>query len=505
MVMYMDRNTIEREAARLHCLQEVAPLNDVDAVRLLQAREGYTPCFARADPLVPLGGFPRKCALYKCTWYRMCESFRPGSGRNDLGWTLRQAVERKARQLGCLDDVTELNDVEAVRFVQTRERYSPCFGRETPLVALPSEPLRCSLVDCYWLGTCDTFRSTTVRAIERDLEGKSKTEIASFVDQLHTWNSHKDQFFQSRAVGLKLRSLARVGSLMRKMLVATPKTVIGERSDTSLKAYLLRSELQRVASYPSTDTYITSDVLFTSDLRSLNQWMNDATSFIYSGDVAYYPLIEQRQSPARSYSKSQAYASGEGVDFFKLWRTPDYVSQLQSFDAKHAGLPDGEAMLTEEGIAPLLNLDLPVLEEVSFDALFRVMNDYPEELCSFRNFLYSSVADIQTAAIGSNEFYADCRKVERRIQDEIRKLRSGYKKARITAAFSLTGCAVASWTLALYCILGHGGDILKVLGPGGIAYTASAAYSQYLVNCLDLRDNPCYFLWVLGKTKPNQS
>jgi hypothetical protein len=288
---------------------------------------------------------------------------------------------------------------------------------------------------------------------------------------------------------------------MRKMLVATPRSVIGERTDIPLTPYVLKSWLSGVGSAGSTGTYVTTQILFTSDLRLLERWIVDAAPFVQAGDVAYYPLIEQQQYATASYSKSEAYSGTRGFDMFRCWKSPHQIGQPLSFKATHAGLPDGEALLTEPDLAPLLNLELPVLEEISFDALFRVMADYPDELCSFRNLLYSCVDEIGTAAVGSNEFYAACRKIERQIQDGVRKLRSDYKKARIAAAFSLTGCAVASWTLALYCILGTGGgDILRVLGPGGIAYTASAAYSQYLVKTLELRDNPCYFLWVLGRT-----
>jgi hypothetical protein len=129
------------------------------------------------------------------------------------------------------------------------------------------------------------------------------------------------------------------------------------------------------------------------------------------------------------------------------------------------------------------------------------MNDYPEELCTFRDFLQSKVEEMRQSAVGSEQFGNDCRKIERDIRDQIRKLNSDYKKTRLTTAFSLTGCAVATWTLALYCITQGTGDLLSFIGPGGVLLSASTALSKHLVKHLDLKDNPAYFLWMIGKTR----
>jgi hypothetical protein len=101
---------------------------------------------------------------------------------------LRIAVEEKARAFGCADAVTNLAIIDAVRFLQHKERCTPCFGWESPLIPLPEEvaaPPRlpreklCGVLECYWKSPCDTHRIMPTASLEecmdeelvRDMEG----------------------------------------------------------------------------------------------------------------------------------------------------------------------------------------------------------------------------------------------------------------------------------------------------------------------------------------------
>jgi hypothetical protein len=109
---------------------------------------------------------------------------------------------------------------------------------------------------------------------------------------------------------------------------------------------------------------------------------------------------------------------------------------------------------------------------------------------------------MRTLALGSVNFDHECRRVERDIRDRLRKLDSDHRSARFEAAISLTGCAMAGWTLALYCILQGAGNILTILGPGGLLYKVSADYGSYLMKCAGMKNNAAYFLWKIGRTQP---
>jgi hypothetical protein len=79
---------------------------------------------------------------------------------------LRVAVEEKARTFGCLDAISNLAIIDAVRFLQQKERYTPCFGGESPLVPLLEAPKLCGVLECYWKLPCDTHRIAPAASLE---------------------------------------------------------------------------------------------------------------------------------------------------------------------------------------------------------------------------------------------------------------------------------------------------------------------------------------------------
>ena len=102
--------------------------------------------------------------------------------------SLRIAVEEKARAFGCADAISNLAIIDAVRFLQHKERCTPCFGWEAPLIPLPAEVVPppdvpreklCGALECYWKSPCDTHRITPTASLEecmdeelvRDMEG----------------------------------------------------------------------------------------------------------------------------------------------------------------------------------------------------------------------------------------------------------------------------------------------------------------------------------------------
>jgi len=102
--------------------------------------------------------------------------------------SLRVAVEEKARAFGCADAISNLAIIDAVRFLQHKERCTPCFGWESPLIPLPDEAATppgiprermCGVLECYWKSPCDTHRIMPTASLEecmdeelvRDMEG----------------------------------------------------------------------------------------------------------------------------------------------------------------------------------------------------------------------------------------------------------------------------------------------------------------------------------------------
>jgi hypothetical protein len=79
---------------------------------------------------------------------------------------LRVAVEEKARVFGCLEAISNLAIIDAVRFLQQKERYTPCFGGESPLVPSPESAKLCGVLECYWKVPCDTHRLMPAASLE---------------------------------------------------------------------------------------------------------------------------------------------------------------------------------------------------------------------------------------------------------------------------------------------------------------------------------------------------
>ncbi|MFZ0505981.1 MAG: hypothetical protein WAM44_19815 [Chthoniobacterales bacterium] len=101
---------------------------------------------------------------------------------NRLKLSLRDLAEALADCLGAREEVRELSDLEAVRLLQQREGYTPCYGREIALQ--PGPDGICLVSECFWRNFCSAYRSQAV-----PLEGclsrmPNRRDLASFSDFL---------------------------------------------------------------------------------------------------------------------------------------------------------------------------------------------------------------------------------------------------------------------------------------------------------------------------------
>ncbi|NMC15892.1 MAG: hypothetical protein GYA40_04520 [Chloroflexi bacterium] len=500
------RNEILERALRLGCIEEVSGVSDIQAVRYIQEKEGHTPCYAREVPIIEISYPPGSCGVYECSWRNSCDEYRNPKplGLAFFNWQhgkdtiLRTDIIKRADQHNLVRDVLNLSDIEAIRLIQKKEGFTSCYARENPLRPSVENPKCCSEWSCHWKPPCDSYRNEALVPIDKELSEEKHAAIKIFQERIAEYAS-KLTTPTSKTVGLQIRSFGKIFSASKKMVLASPQTIVRESTEdpSTLKRYLFADNTSILHSDSGGYTFeYTFDVLFSSDILRLNQWLSETRPFLESGNLAYYPIIKSF-SETKNVGRGGAYSQGAIPSFWTL--SPSF--KPETFNAPHLGVPDGDIMLTHSEFAPILNLELPVLENLDFKTLFKLMSDYPEEMCSFRDFLQVKMDEMRKVAIGSEEFSRDCNRIEREIREHLRKLDSDYKKGKLKSAFVLTGCAVAGWTLAIYCFLQGNGNVLTVLGPGGLAYTASAAYSDYLIKRLELKDDPVYFLWLLGKSK----
>jgi hypothetical protein len=506
---------IETRAKALGIQDQVASLSSMRAVKLIQKTEGSVPCYAWKQPLQPgghgydplsrSGGHGARCGVSDCLWRAECDSARASQGSNAMHFILesrlRDFIEERVYWAGHLEAITDLTDSNAIRLIQECEGYSPCYGRPEPLQAEPEDPKTCTVYDCYWRTPCNNHRSSTAVLLETVLDGENRKRIEALTQLLRDPQPAQAMLDQQHGVGLQMRTFRNLDSATKKMLVATPQTVVGERSDDleNMQAYVLDYEIgmdQAASTYSSPAMRYTYEVAFSNDLPHLRNWFFEAEPFIKTGQLAYYPLLT-RVSNTIGIGRGNAVAGRP---------SPVFVGSLQdvhidNFEAPHLGLPDGDIMLTDPDFAPIINLDLPVLTGVDYKTLFTVMNDHPDEMQSFRDFLHGQVEELRGTAVTSADFGSDLRRIERDVRDRVRKLDSDFKQAKLKATFSVVGCVVATWTLALYCMVKGSPDTLSLIGPGGIVYVATDAYADYWTKKLAMKTEPAYFLWVLGKSR----
>lgn len=408
---------------------------------------------------------------------------------------LRNLIHKKASQAGCLHQIEDMTDIDAIRYLQEQEGFNPCYGREVPLNSL-RYGTTCGEIRCIWYTPCQNYRRSNIIPIDSQFVNRTRSELTEFVSFIMGQNEAAGSgSFMQNAVGVRIETYQHLPLVSRKLLLVSPRTIFAESLSATGNAngYILSQRNYR--GYPSNKPIMACDVdvLFTTNIDSLATFYSEAKGFFKDGNLAYIPSMTTLQS-------SMSYGYGESSESPTVGVS---ISQkeIRDFKTPHLGLADGDVYLSKNEFAPIINLELPVLENINFNDMQKVMRDFPEELGTFKDFLFSKVDDMTAAAVGSESFEKECRKIDREIRDHLRKLKSDYEKAKLKAAFAMLGCAVASWTLALYCIVKGQGEILTVLGPGGITFTASAAYSNYLVNKLDLKTNPVYLLWILENVK----
>src|SRR5579862_5633338 len=103
--------------------------------RRTSAKIGLPACSARNNPSFEINqNFMRYRGVYgnKLLYTTNSRNRRTEElvcGFNDTN--LRIAVEEKAKAFGCAEAISNLAIIDAVRFLQHRERCTPCFGWES--------------------------------------------------------------------------------------------------------------------------------------------------------------------------------------------------------------------------------------------------------------------------------------------------------------------------------------------------------------------------------------
>jgi len=499
---------INKKAKNLNCHDLIMDMSERDAIQFIQHQEGHTPCFqvdhvwvnkklvTRGEyrrPGVEGGVYPLQCNNQNCLWIEHCNKAHFTGGH--LNRNLRDWIEWDALRLNCYPEISNLSDSEAIRVIQRKEGNQDCYGKEEPLSPCHENIKKCCVTNCKWITNCDLNRTKKFITLNSAFKSESRNELFRLKYMLDILATKKQFNLKAGQVGVKIRDISLIDEVTRKMVMACPRTIFAEeRSDSSkLNNYLINTEHRTVPSGSRNwIDYTTWKILSTNDMGLLRKWLYEIKPFIENNTINYWPLLSKLEaSLSRGVSQPR---NGPGI-------LSEPIPVENTFEAPHIGLLSGDVAFTDSALVPLLTVDIPEIDNVSYSTLSTLMADHPEELTSFQRYLWNNLESARNSAIESESFYADCKRIERNILDDLKKLNSDYRKSKIKNSFSTTGCAVASWTLALYAIQHDSADILKVLGAGGVAHQLSSAWKEYFLSGLSLKDSPVYFLWRLDRSK----
>ncbi|GIM29846.1 hypothetical protein CPJCM30710_25120 [Clostridium polyendosporum] len=409
--------------------------------------------------------------------------------------TIREEIEQKAKAVSCLWDVYNLSDLDAIRFIQQKEGYTPCFGRNNPLY--PSEnKKKCSNSTCYWHRTCDSYRNEKITPIDKALNLRTKADLDTFINNLRKFRDRKATFLMNNEVELKCRSFNNINNLIRKMLVISPKTVVTECSDNikNLKCYSLGINRKWGWGFRSVNVYNDIELLFTSDLFKLNKFLKDTEVFINKGNLNYYPLMKNINHVERDiwpYFQGAFYTFPTDLDF-------------NLSNTSHIALTDDDILLSNPNYIPLLNIEIPYLENVDCYTLSKLMSEYPQELFAFQDFFHSKMEGIRNLVQNSSNFASDCRRVEGEINEHLRKLNSDYKKTKLKTIIDVVEGTVTFFVLSIFCFYSKN-NILSLIGPGGafvkLADTIKNSSKNYFIEMNELKNDSVFLIWKIGRTK----
>jgi hypothetical protein len=218
-------------------------------------------------------------------------------------------------------------------------------------------------------------------------------------------------------------------------------------------------------------------------------WLTEASNFIETGSLDFMPHLTLEREHLAVWKTNKP-------EFSKL-----SIPSFQRLDCPHQATQAGDVFVSDPNFVPLLNLEIPYLESASLEHIHQLMVDYPEELETFRAFLFRNIEKIKDRQISSASFGSDLNGIRFEIDDQLRKLRSDFKKAHLKHMIEISGAAAAAFVLSVYCFTKESNHTWALLGPGGFTYVLSSKISEYLNTKIALRDNPLYFVWMIGPGK----
>jgi hypothetical protein len=227
----------------------------------------------------------------------------------------------------------------------------------------------------------------------------------------------------------------------------------------------------------------------TKDIQAVETWYLASQKMIESGRVIYVPLIE---TTSRTVTLDEQGNVGDARD--EEFISSNLISPRDFFKAT----VESDITVSDPTVIPLFNFDIPYFENVTPSQLCQFMDDYPESLMWFRNYIQRKLLDMKSN-FGSEDFAREIRKTELDIEDRLTELRGNYRRLGKTSAIELIGAQAVTWSLYIFAFINSPDNLLKVILPGGALASISVAYAKYLNEKMKLENEPLNFLLLVSK------
>jgi hypothetical protein len=208
------------------------------------------------------------------------------------------------------------------------------------------------------------------------------------------------------------------------------------------------------------------------------KWLfSEGMKFQKSGRVIFAPFIPDL--PVELEFLRNGVSTSKQLDADSLWSTKiDF--------------------LNSDNILALSNLDIPKLNRISVEDMFRVKEDYHDEFLLFSRSILKGITMMKSAS--NNEgFIRECRSIQRDlIDDHVDKITTRFKHIQAMRWAGVAGLTLGVAGLTFSSVSGANLPSLVTgmasSAAGGIA-VAAAQYKERF----GLKENPMHFLWRLRK------
>ena len=264
---------------------------------------------------------------------------------------IRGLIGAVAEQTGARESVANLSEVDAVRLLQEREGYTPCYGREVAL--RPGADGICEVEECCWRNFCSAYRNNAV-PLDACLPSTDPAKLDAFRDFVLT-RGRRAAGLPVPGVSVTVRGGVALEPLSRKLVIGVAQSTICEAAEGANPLRPVRLSLNSTQISVPNPHYmlyyqIERSILWTASPQRIHNWFLAARSLIDDSTIDYLPHVTVESEQIAVWKTAR-------TDFSRL-----AAPVFQRLDTPHVALPDNEVLVSDPNFVPLLNLEIPFLE-----------------------------------------------------------------------------------------------------------------------------------------------